>query len=242
MIRGLNFQERRRPSFEFACGLRANFEIRTSDINPKPNSIRILFPASVYVKLTVIMSDTQYFKRYRMEILLDEQAIPPAVLPGGYLWREWNEADVERHALTKFRSFRDELDAEVFSCLGEYYGCLRLMTEIAQQENFLGPATWLICWDAGNSPPIDCGTIQGMSISEQLGSIQNIGVVPEHRGMGLGRALVLKSLAGFQLARLKRVVLEVTANNLAAVDLYRSLGFRIMRTMYRMSPVEPSSF
>ena len=192
--------------------------------------------------VTFIMSGTQYFKRYRMEIQLEEGLRPPAVLPDGYAWHEWDEADVERHALTKFRSFRDELDAEVFSCLGEYYGCLRLMNEIAQQENFLGPATWLIRWNANDGPPQDCGTIQGMTISEQLGSIQNIGVVPEHRGLGLGRALVLKSLAGFQLARLKRVVLEVTASNVAAVDLYRSLGFRVMRTMYRMSPVEPSPF
>lgn len=188
------------------------------------------------------MSDTQYFKRYRMEIQLDERPVPTAVLPDGYFWCEWNDSDVDRHALTKFRSFRDELDAEVFTCLGEYYGCLRLMNEIAQQDTFLGPGTWLISWAENGGPPQDCGTIQGMAVSEHLGSIQNIGVVPEHRGLGLGRALVLKSLEGFQFARLKRVVLEVTANNVAAVELYRSLGFRVVRTMYRMSPVEESMF
>ena len=32
------------------------------------------------------------------------------------------------------------------------------------------------------------------------------------------------------------------ANNTAAVDLYRSLGFRVMRTMYRVAPVEESLF
>jgi len=186
------------------------------------------------------MSDMQYFKRYRMELPLD--TLPPAVLPDGYVWCEWNESLLERHALTKFRSFRDEMDAEVFSCLGEYYGCLRLMNEIAQQEAFLAPATWLLTWLPKNGLPQDCGTIQGMAVTQQLGSIQNIGVVAEHRGLGLGRALILKSLEGFQLARLKRVVLEVTANNRAAVDLYRSLGFRVMRTMYRVAPVEPSAF
>ncbi len=186
------------------------------------------------------MSDTQYFKRYRMELLLEVIPDPGIVLPAGYFWTEWNEADVERHALTKFRSFRDELDAEVFPCLGDYYGCLRLMNEISQQETFLGPATWLISWSDGSGPAQDCGTIQGMAVTDQLGSIQNIGIVPEHRGLGLGRALILKSLEGFRLARLKRVVLEVTAHNVAAVELYRSLGFRIMRTMYRVAPVEES--
>jgi ribosomal protein S18 acetylase RimI-like enzyme len=188
------------------------------------------------------MADTQYFKRFRMEIELTETPVPPATLPDGYGWREWNDADIERHALTKFRSFRDEIDAEVFSCLGEYFGCLRLMTEIAHQENFLGPATWLITWAPEGSLPQDCGTIQGMTLSERLGSIQNIGVVPEHRGLGLGRALILKTLEGFSLARMTRVVLEVTANNVGAVELYRSLGFHVTRTMYRAAVVEESIF
>ena len=184
------------------------------------------------------MSEKQFFKRYRMEIRLNESQIPSPTLPEGYDWREWNESDVERHALTKFQSFRDELDAEVFSCLGDYYGCLRLMTDIAQQENFLGPATWLVSCAALAGIPQDCGTIQGIAVSEHLGSIQNIGVVPAHRGMGLGRALILKSLEGFSLAGIKRVVLEVTASNSNAVELYRDLGFRVTRTMYRIAPVE----
>ena len=187
------------------------------------------------------MQDHQYFKRYRMEIRLDETPIASAVLPEGYIWHEWNESDIERHALTKYRSFRDELDAEVFSCLGEYYGCLRLMSDIVSQETFLGPATWLVCSIRDGELPQDCGTIQGIGASEQFGSIQNIGVVPEHRGLGLGRALVVKSLEGFLSAGVKRVVLEVTANNLTAVELYRSLGFRITRTMYRIAPIEETA-
>ncbi len=180
----------------------------------------------------------QYFKRYRMEIDLTQVSVPAPTLPEGYHWNEWDEADVERHAMTKHRSFRDELDSEVFSSLGEYYGCLRLMREISQQDNFLAPATWLIVHREANGLPQDCGTIQGLSQSELVGSIQNVGVVPEHRGLGLGRALVLKALEGFSLARHKRVVLEVTANNQTAVTLYRNIGFRTIRTMYRASPVE----
>ena len=173
-----------------------------------------------------------------MEIHLEDVPSFSAILPDGYCWKEWSDTDVERHAMAKFRSFRDELDAEVFSCLGEYYGCLRLMNDISRQEAFLAPATWLLSWLAPNGAPQDCGTIQGMAVSEQLGSIQNIGVVPEHRGLGLGRSLLVKSLEGFQMARIKRVVLEVTASNSPAVELYRSLGFRVVRTMYRAAPIE----
>lgn len=179
-----------------------------------------------------------YFKRYRMEIDLAKTPIPPAVLPDGYVWNEWDEADIERHALTKHRSFRDEVDAEVFPSLGEYFGCVRLMHEISQQENFLGPATWLIVCRTGNGMPEDCGTIQGLGPTIQTGSVQNVGVVPEHRGMGLGRALVLKSLEGFAFTGRQRIVLEVTANNRPAVELYQSIGFRTVRTMYRTAILE----
>ena len=173
-----------------------------------------------------------YFKRYRMEIDLAITEIPRPVLPPGYEWGEWDEADIERHALAKHRSFRDEVDSEVFPSLGEYYGCLRLMNEITQQDTFLGPATWMIVW-RGPGAHEDCGTIQGLGPTDHLGSIQNVGVVPEHRGLGLGRALVLQSLAGFALAGRQRIVLEVTAENRPAVELYKSIGFRTVRTMYR---------
>ena len=179
-----------------------------------------------------------YYKRYRMEIDLAKSPIPPSVLPDGYVWGEWDESDVERHALTKHRSFRDELDSAVFPSLGEYFGCVRLMNEISQQDSFLGPATWLIVHRGDTGMPEDCGTIQGLGPTELTGSIQNVGVVPEHRGLGLGRALVLKSLEGFALARRNRIVLEVTAGNRAAVGLYQSVGFRIVRTMYRTAVME----
>lgn len=184
----------------------------------------------------------QYFKRYRMELDLAQTSLPPAVLPDGYEWGEWDEADVERHALVKHRSFRDEVDSEVFSSLGEYFGCLRLMREISQNDGFLGPATWLIVHRGDNGLPADCGTIQGIGQSEHVGSIQNVGVVPEHRGLGLGRALILKSLEGFALARLKRIVLEVTATNRPAVELYRTLGFHVVKTMYRSALLEELAY
>jgi ribosomal protein S18 acetylase RimI-like enzyme len=58
----------------------------------------------------------------------------------------------------------------------------------------------------------------------------------------LGRALVLRSLAGFREYGAKRVYLEVTAPNLAAVELYRRLGFQHIRTMYRPVLVEGTPF
>jgi ribosomal protein S18 acetylase RimI-like enzyme len=58
-------------------------------------------------------------------------------------------------------------------------------------------------------------------------------VLPAHRGRGLGTALLLKALEGFRRRGLGRAFLEVTAQNVAAVQLYRRLGFRCRKTLYK---------
>lgn len=182
-----------------------------------------------------------YVKRLRMEIDLYNSQVPEPVLPEGFCWTRWDPRLVDRHALVKYRSFQSEIDARVFPCLGEYTGCRRLMHEISRQRRFLPQATWLISQEAdGRGVSADCGTIQGLSQSRWLGAVQNVGVLPEHRGLGLGRALVLKALHGFRNARLRRVYLEVTAENLPAISLYRSIGFRLNRTLYKSVDAEPA--
>ena len=76
------------------------------------------------------------------------------------------------------------------------------------------PGCWLIARALALRPEF-CGTIQGIRDSAGLGAIQNLGVTPERRGQGLGKALLLRALAGFQQAGLKQAFLEVTAQNLA---------------------------
>jgi GNAT superfamily N-acetyltransferase len=184
----------------------------------------------------------RYFKRFRMEIDLARlyQTVPE--LPHGYVWSAWEPHLAVRHAQAKFASFHREIDALVFPCLGNISGCRRLMREIARRETFLPEATWLITHQFENgTEACDCGTIQGLAQQGRVGSIQNVGIAPEHGGFGLGRALVLKALTGFRDARMRRVFLEVTADNVPAVELYRSIGFRLTRTLYKAVDVQPSS-
>lgn len=177
---------------------------------------------------------TNRFKRYRMELDLRRTDLPSPTLPDGYIWLPWHAILSGRHAHVKWRSFRDDLDGRVFKCLSQLEGCRRLVSEIARQPKFNPNATWLVAFQPEPSwPADDCGTIQGIARNGGVGSIQNVGVVPEHRGFGLGRALVLKALEGFWQSGLNSASLEVTADNKAAVTLYRSLGFRIARVLYR---------
>jgi len=171
-----------------------------------------------------------YFKRYRMERELgDLQGIP--ALPAEFAWIAWGPGLIEAHAQVLCQSFHDSLDSVVFPNLGRPAGCIDLMRAIVARSQFVAEATWLIVGPGG-----PCGSVQGVR-DRWYGAIQNLGVAPEYRGRGLGELLLLKSLLGFRCTGLGKAYLEVTARNDSAVRLYRRVGFRNTRTIYKMVPV-----
>jgi ribosomal protein S18 acetylase RimI-like enzyme len=179
-----------------------------------------------------------YFKRYRMEFDLDGRSFPLPALPGEYTLVPWRPTLLDAHVDVKYRSFRFEVDANVFTCFHDREGCSRLMNEIVRRDGFLPGATWLLQYQrAGTSRMEPVGTIQGVWDSSGLGAIQNVGVLPAHRGLGLGSQLIFKSLQGFRAAGLDRAYLEVTAQNVAAFRLYLRLGFRKVKTVYKAADV-----
>lgn len=177
------------------------------------------------------MSQT-YFKRYRMEISLRRAPCRLSV-PPGYQLLPWCDHLLDAHAITKFRSFCDELDSQVFPCLGEESGCRRLMHEITAKDGFIPQSTWLAVCTNEDGRLQYCGTVQGVRDEFGRGGVQNLGVTPSHRGCGLGGSLLCHALVGFRSAGLRSVHLEVTAKNVDAVRLYRNLGFRHTKTVYK---------
>ena len=166
-----------------------------------------------------------------MEIDLSNRIAAPS-LPSDYRLLPWHDDLCDVHAETKYLAFRDELDAEVFPCFSELEGCRRLMRSIVSRDGFQPKATWLaVCGRPGELE--FCGTIQGVRDPRGVGAVQNLGVVPEHRGLGLGEALMLQALAGFRRGRMRKAFLEVTADNGDAVRLYERIGFRRVRTVYK---------
>ncbi len=175
-----------------------------------------------------------YFKRYRMEIDLSGRDFVPPPLGPGYRFLPWDDSLLDACAKAKYLCFREELDANVFPCLGDLEGCRRLMREIRKKAGFLPEATWLVAYQPNPRGRADlCGTIQGVRDRRGLGAIQNVGITPAHRGAGLGTNLLFRSLEGFRKAGLLRVYLEVTAENSAAIRLYLRLGFQVTKTVYK---------
>ena len=175
-----------------------------------------------------------FFRRYRMQFDLRNHRFDELTPPPNFQLLEWQPRLLTAHSVAKFRSFRNELDANVFPCLGNPDGCQKLMNEITGRKEFLPEATWLLAHaDPEREAVINCGTVQGVMDGPNVGMIQNIGIVKSYRGLGLGSLIIRKSLAGFQKAGAKVVALEVTAHNIGAIGLYERLGFKTEKVVYK---------
>ena len=178
-----------------------------------------------------------YFKRYRMEFDLSDSIPACGPVPERYEFVPYSADLLRDHATAKYQSFRQELDANVFPCLGRRDGCLRLMREITSRATFIPEATWLCRFrDLESGRTTAVGTIQGIQIDD-WGAVQNVGIDPDHRGHGLGSILLARAGQGFQRCGLRRMHLEVTTDNTAAIRLYERLGFRRARVVYKAAEV-----
>lgn len=77
-------------------------------------------------------------------------------------------------------------------------------------------------------PKIPVGFIMGQLMADEA-EILSLGVAPELQRRGIGRALVDGLLRAAKRAECKRLFLEVAADNVAALALYRRLGFADVR-------------
>lgn len=115
------------------------------------------------------------------------------------------------------------------------------------EEDWFDPAGFLLAQDDGGEllgfhwtkiHPRD----DGEGRTEPLGEVYVVGVVPDAQGRGLGYSLTLAGIEHLRSQGLRAIMLYVDADNTAAIELYRKLGFTRwdVDTMY--APItEPSA-
>ncbi len=79
-----------------------------------------------------------------------------------------------------------------------------------------------------------CGQAVGkvhLQLIDGLGGIYGLGVLPEHRKKGLGRAILTMAVQWLKGAGAQEVMLQVVTDNLNALRLYESCGFETTSVM-----------
>lgn len=59
-----------------------------------------------------------------------------------------------------------------------------------------------------------------------IGGIYGLGVLPENRGKGFGRAILLNAIEKLKEAKAAKIMLQVAAKNATALNLYKTCGFQ----------------
>jgi ribosomal protein S18 acetylase RimI-like enzyme len=91
-----------------------------------------------------------------------------------------------------------------------------------QAQGQFDPGRWWVAMEQGEP-------VGALLVTELLESgdwdVSYMGVVPQRRGRGFGKELLLKALTEAWAAGVRRVVLSVDSRNRPAAELYRTMGF-----------------
>jgi ribosomal protein S18 acetylase RimI-like enzyme len=76
-----------------------------------------------------------------------------------------------------------------------------------------------------------------LEVSDGIGGIYGLGVLPEYRNRGYGREILIKSVELLKAKQINEIMLQVAVKNKNALRLYKSCGFEVTSTMdyYRHS-------
>ena len=126
------------------------------------------------------------------------------------------------------------LNARAFASHPEQGAWTRADLDVREQEPWFDPDGFFLAvrdgklvgfhWTKVHSQPGGAAG-QAQGDGEALGEVYVVGVDPAERGTGLGRALTLVGLRYLRSRGLSQVMLYVDESNLAAINLYTSLGF-----------------
>lgn len=145
-------------------------------------------------------------------------------LPEGYRLISANKAQAQDLA---------ELWAEVFGPdLQLYNGLSRLRARLEELQQLMSqgevPSKVSLALHVDEAVGFSLGQF-APKVNPKEGWVAQLGVVKEHRRKGVGKALLLSSLLWLQGQGCSTVRINAMADNQPALELYKELGFRILR-------------
>ncbi len=169
---------------------------------------------------------------WQLRMSLKDATFPNPVYPAGVTVRTFTPgADEEAWLAVNHRAFAHHPEQGSWTS-----DDLRLREE----EEWFDPAGFFLAERDGQLAGFHWTKVHadGGEHGEPIGEVYIVGVDPAHQGGGLGRALTLTGLAHLRDVGLASVMLYVDEDNIAAVRMYRALGFTRWSAdvMYRLNP------
>jgi ribosomal protein S18 acetylase RimI-like enzyme len=143
--------------------------------------------------------------------------------------RRWTEADYQPAAGIITAAYRAHIDSEINDQYRTNAGSLRFLNNIVRFPGcgvFDAEASFVAIHQPTDSL---IGVILCSRVRDDVGHVTQVCLLPEHRGEGIGEALMAATSNALRRRRFNLLTLTVTEANHRAVDLYRKMGFEEKR-------------
>lgn len=156
--------------------------------------------------------------------IMMRKPLPPAIE-----LRRWSDQDYQAAASVITASYRGHVDSDINDQYRSIAGTLRFLNNIVRFPGcgVFDPSASFLAVHKQSKAPV--GLILCSRVKNDVGHITQVCVVPEHRGLGLGEALLCASATDLQRRGFAALSLTVTEANRGAVRLYETLGFHTGR-------------
>ncbi len=164
------------------------------------------------------------FPRRLLERSLEQRAVP-ILVPEDLELASWSAGDFTPAAELIHRSYIGHIDAQVNDQYCSMQGSLRFLHNIVRFPGcgvFDEMSSWVLRRRQDRSL---AGIVLCSDVGEHVRHVTQLCVAPEHRGRGLGEALMRQSFASLAGTGTQAVTLTVTEANRQAMRLYDALGF-----------------
>ncbi|MGZ4839696.1 MAG: GNAT family N-acetyltransferase [Terriglobales bacterium] len=153
----------------------------------------------------------------------------PLAAPGGFDIRRWSEQDYQSAATVITAAYRGHIDSEINDQYRTVAGSLRFLNNIVRFPGCgqFDAGSSFVAYHRASRTPV--GLILCSRVKNDVGHITQVCVLPEHRGKGVGEALLAANLQDLKRRRFSMLSLTVTEANKSAVELYKRLGYHIER-------------
>jgi ribosomal protein S18 acetylase RimI-like enzyme len=172
-------------------------------------------------EITASYAEKGYALTFAEEVMRFDlsQKIPQVIVPSDVSFFTWTSERSHDFFMAYDASFRDRPGFPGWSEEEWVRGTSEYSTfrpELSHLAVVQGHATGFITNEEDDTAP------------EPTGYLNQVGVDPRWRRQGIGAALVVRSLQGWQEERKVAVMLHVNVNNPGAIRLYQQLGFSIV--------------
>lgn len=163
------------------------------------------------------------------------QTADTAPLAGGFYddaefeFRFWRETDFQHASQLITAAYAGHVDSTINDQYRTTAGSMRFLNNIVRFPGcgiFDGEASFVVTQRATGRM---VGLLLTSRVRDEVGHVTQVCLLPEFRGLGLGRELIAAATETLTRRGFKSLTLTVTEANRSAVELYKQLGFTTRR-------------